>query len=134
MVWNPKLAVGVAVILWAPCLLKKGSFYIIGKQTNGLLCSPLYVLLSDTCTLFCFGKQKLHSIILLNDLYNVSQNIISHQIHFLSNIYICLYTTKQDFGNIIFIFFRYFVCYECKHILIKSKIKSFQKLSLIPQL
>ena len=43
VVWNPKQAVGVAVILWAPCLLEKGSFYVIGKQTSGLLCSQLYV-------------------------------------------------------------------------------------------
>ena len=43
--WNLKLAVGVAVILWSPCLLKKGSFYIIGKQTSGLLCSQLYITL-----------------------------------------------------------------------------------------
>ena len=45
MVWNPKLAMGVAVILWAPCLPKKGSFYIIGKQKSGLLCSQLYACL-----------------------------------------------------------------------------------------
>ena len=43
MVWNPKLALGVAVILWVPCLLKKESFYIIGKQTSGFLCSQLYI-------------------------------------------------------------------------------------------
>ena len=43
MVWNPELVVGVAVILWAPCLLKKGSFHIIGKQTSSLLCSQLYI-------------------------------------------------------------------------------------------
>ena len=43
MVWNPKLALGVAVVLWAPCLLKKWSFYIIGKQTSGFLCSQLYI-------------------------------------------------------------------------------------------
>ena len=42
MVLNPKLAVGVALILWVPCLLKKGSFYIIGKQTSGFPCSQLY--------------------------------------------------------------------------------------------
>ena len=44
MVWNPKLAVGVAVNLWASCLLKKGSFYIIGKQTSGFPCSILYIM------------------------------------------------------------------------------------------
>ena len=47
MVLNPKLAVGVVVILWALCLLKKGSFYIIGKQTSGLLCSQLYLFSID---------------------------------------------------------------------------------------
>ena len=45
MVWTAKLAVGMAVILWAPCLLKKGSFYIIGKLTSGLLCFQLYIVL-----------------------------------------------------------------------------------------
>ena len=37
VVWNPKLAVVVAVISWAPCLLKKGSFYIINNPNDGFM-------------------------------------------------------------------------------------------------
>ena len=33
----------MTLILWAPCLLKKRSFYIIGKQTSVFLCSQLYL-------------------------------------------------------------------------------------------
>ena len=33
----------MAAILWAPCLLKKCSFYIIGEQTSGLFCSQFYL-------------------------------------------------------------------------------------------
>ena len=42
-IWDPKLALGVAVILWVSCLLKKCSFHIIGTQTSGLFCSQLYL-------------------------------------------------------------------------------------------
>ena len=40
---------GVVVVLWAPFLLKKGSFYIIGKQTSGFLCSQFYMLVLFLC-------------------------------------------------------------------------------------
>ena len=87
MVWNPKLAVGAALILWVPCLLKKGSFNIIGKQTSGLLCSQLYIRFFSKInfsTLFCKGFPFPFSIFVL--LYWTHCNHIRFRNNFLTQM------------------------------------------------
>ena len=53
---------GVAVVLKAPCPLKKYSFYSIREQTSGLFCSHLYLrLINHSCN--CKSHQRdLHRI------------------------------------------------------------------------
>ena len=44
MVWNPKLAVGVAVVLWAPCLLKKRVILYHRDAKHALSCRSMILM------------------------------------------------------------------------------------------